>query len=170
MGMENDDMRSGLYATHRTALVAYAASLMGSREEAEEVVQDAFSKLSPDSIKGIDTPIAYLRRIVRNLALNRRRRQKYELAQATEQAPDWMQPLRVSTPEQDAVFNDQVRLIAQELTQFPHQTRLIIEMHRFDGYTLEEIANHLGLSVTTVHRILTNAMGHLTKRLASRLT
>lgn len=170
MGMERDDRRNGLYATHRASLISYAASFVGSRDEAEEIVQEAFSKLSAENLDAVETPSAYLRRIVKNLALNRRRRQKYELAQATEHAPEWIQPLKVPTPEQEAVFNDQVRIIARALSEFPHQTRVIVEMHRFDGYTLQEIADRLDLSVTSVHRTLTSAMSQLTKRLTRHLT
>ncbi len=168
--MESDDKHAGLYVTHRAALISYATSLLGSKDEAEEIVQEAFSKLVLDNSAEIETPGAYLRRIVRNLALNKRRRRKYELAQATEHAPEWIQPLKIATPEQDAVFNEQVRIIADALGEFPHRTRVIIEMHRFDGHTLQEISSRLDLPITTVHRILTTAMAQLTKRLSARLT
>lgn len=169
MDAESDDRRGSLYLKYRIALVSYARPFVGSREEAEEVVQEAFEKLLPGGFKGIDTPIAYLRRTVRNLALNRRRRHRYEYEQATEHAPEWIQPLTTPSPERSALFNDQIRIVASVLETFPRQTRAIVEMHRFDGYTLEEIAVRLDLSVTTVHRILTAAMAEMTKLLSDRL-
>jgi DNA-directed RNA polymerase specialized sigma24 family protein len=72
----------------------------------------------PDTLKGIETPIAYLRTIVRNLAINRRRKQRYELEQATIHAPEWIQPLKTPSPEQQAVFSDQIRLLATALQNF----------------------------------------------------
>ncbi|SFB32113.1 RNA polymerase sigma-70 factor, ECF subfamily [Rhizobium sp. NFR07] len=160
-----DDIRKVMYAAHRATLVSYAASFIGSRDEAEEVVQEAFTKLRPDSLNNVESPIAYLRTMVRNLAINRRRRQRYELEQATEHAPEWIQPLRTPSPEQQTVNNDQMRLLATALQALPDKARMIVEMHRFDGYTLQEIANRLDMSVTSVHRALTSAMASLAKQL-----
>ncbi|WP_158693427.1 RNA polymerase sigma factor [Neorhizobium alkalisoli] len=168
MSVESDGT-DGLYLQYRAALVSYATPFVGSREEAEEIVQEAFAKLVPDSLKGIESPIAYLRTIVRNLAINRRRKQRYELEQATIHAPEWIQPLKIPSPEQQAVFSDQIRLLAATLQSYPEKTRVIIEMHRFDGYTLQEIASRLDMSVTAVHRVLTSAMADLTKRLSEGL-
>lgn len=165
MDVEGDN-RDGLYSKYRATLVSYAVPFVGSREEAEEIVQEAFAKLLPDSLKGVKSPIAYLHTMVRNLAINRRRRQRYEVEQATVHAPEWIQPLKMPSPEQQAVINDQVRLLAAALESYPDQTRIIIEMHRFDGYTLQEIATRLDMSVTSVHRILSSAIADLAKRLS----
>lgn len=161
----DDDNRKALYTNHRSLLVSYAASFLGSRDDAEEVVQEVFAKLKPDSLGNVETPIAYLRTMVRNLAINRRRRRRYELEQATEHAPEWIQPLKTASPEQQTVDNDQMRLLSAALQELPEKTRVIIEMHRFDGHTLQEIANRLDMSVTSVHRTLTSAIALLTKQL-----
>lgn len=168
MGVEGDS-RDGLYSKYRATLVSYAIPFVGSREEAEEIVQEAFARLLPDSLKAIESPIAYLRTMVRNLAINRRRRQRYELEQATVHAPEWIQPLKAPSPEQQAVLSDQIRLLAAALESYPDQTRIIVEMHRFDGYTLQEIATRLDISVTSVHRVLTSAIADLAKRLSGDL-
>lgn len=165
----DDSITKALYTSYRSMLVSYAASFLGSRDDAEEVVQEVFAKLRPDSLGNVESPIAYLRTMVRNLAINRRRRRLYELTQATEHAPDWIQPLKTPSPEQETVNNDQMRLLAAALRALPDRTRTIVEMHRFDGYTLQEIANRLDMSVTSVHRVLTSAMASLAKQMSAGL-
>ncbi|MNO09217.1 RNA polymerase sigma factor [compost metagenome] len=47
----------------------------------------------------------------------------------------------------------------------PDETRVIVEMYRFDGYTLQEIADRLDLSTATVHRLLKAAMARLAEQM-----
>ncbi len=65
---------------HRAALVSYARPIVRDRSEAEDVVQEAFLRLTVDEGKvqrqNIRNPLSYLYRIVRNVALDKARREK----------------------------------------------------------------------------------------------
>jgi RNA polymerase sigma-70 factor (ECF subfamily) len=68
---EGPDPRFTLYLSNRTVLVDYAAHLLGSREIAEDVVQEAFIKFIPAGTPApADRPRSYLFRIVHNLAVD----------------------------------------------------------------------------------------------------
>lgn len=165
MSVRDNDKRNAIYIAHRPALLAYARLLSGSRAEAEDLVQEAFIRFSPEHADTALSPRAYLVRIIRNLAFNLKKRKRYESQQASENLPYWGQPQPVDTPEQHALFCDQVRSVASILSAMPEDARVVVEMYRFDGYTLQEIADRLDLSVATVHRLLKTAMARLAEQM-----
>jgi len=155
---------SGLYAAHRSALVAYATPILGSREAAEDVVHDAFIKFSPIGADG-ERGVGYLYRIVRNLALDVLKRRRVEARANTAEPPDWAQPSRQVSPEQHALHREELRLVARALDALPAEQRTALEMYRLGGATLEEIAARLGISVATAHRHVRAAMARLAEEL-----
>jgi RNA polymerase sigma-70 factor (ECF subfamily) len=44
------------------------------------------------------------------------------------------------------------------LQALPDNSRKALELHRFGGFTLAEIAGQLGVSLTTAHRLLREAL------------
>lgn len=162
--MKEGDSRFGLYLAHRVALINYATHLVGSREAAEDVVQEAFLKFVPVKGECTTSPTAYLFRIVRNLALDFRRRRQME-RRWVDEPPDWVIPSPAATPEQSALFCEELRQITLVLATMPDDVRIAVEMHRYGGYRMEDIATHLGVSVPTVHRMIRNAIAELADRL-----
>lgn len=152
--------RDELYRTHRKALVDYAFRILGSREAAEDIVQDAYLRLSPahvDDLAGRQG-LAYLYRVVRNLAFDVLKRRKIESRGQTQDAPFWLVPQSTETPEEALLLRDQARVAADVLASLPPDMRAAVEMYRFGGHTLEVVADHLGISVATAHRHVRTAM------------
>ncbi len=148
------------YLTHRAALVDYASRILGSREAAEDIVQEAFLRLAPARSDDL-TPrqrLAYLYRIVRNLAFDMLRRRRIESRGQAEDAPFWITPQPSETPEEALLLRDQARIAAETLATLPPDIRQALEMYRFGGQTLEAVASHLGISVATAHRHVRMAM------------
>lgn len=159
--MQDDDRHLKLFLAHRAALIDYATPLVGDRSHAEDVVQEAFLRFRPGVRAGesgrpaIEQPVAYLYRIVRNLALDWARRRPLEQRQAEEgQGPHWLRPPAPRTPEQDLLHRRDLERMAEALDGLSDAARVALEMHRFGGYTLEEIAGRLGVSVATAHRLV----------------
>jgi RNA polymerase sigma-70 factor (ECF subfamily) len=149
-----------VYIANRTALIAYATRILGSRETAEDIVQDAFLRFAPANMNAVPSAqtLAYLYKIVRNLSFDFLKRQKIEKREQENEPPFWSIPNETPTPEDFAAVTDEVRRISGVLDDLPVETRIALEMHRFGGYTLEEIAAHLGVSVATAHRHVRTAM------------
>jgi RNA polymerase sigma-70 factor (ECF subfamily) len=155
------DRNSALYAAHRKALVDYAASLTGSRVQAEDLVQDAFLRIDPMAraapAPGFLNPLAYLYRVIRNLAWDQSRRRTVEQRWQQDPVP-WMAPADQQTPEQDSIHQQQVQVVAAVIAALPENARIAVEMQRFGGYTLQEVAARLGVSVPTAHRLVHGAL------------
>lgn len=167
--VQRDDGKLKLYLMHRAALVEYATPIVGDRVRAEDVVQEAFLRFMPTSPESTDRvvehPVAYLYRIVRNLALNGRRREGGEQRQEQDERTHWMVPAVPRTPEQDAMHSRDMERVAAAMAELPENGRIALEMHRFGGCTLQEVADHLGVSVPTAHRLVHRALMHVADRL-----
>jgi RNA polymerase sigma factor (sigma-70 family) len=155
------DARYEMYLKARKALLDYATPLTGSRDDAEDIVQDAFLKFVPDAADATPPPKAYLFRIVRNLSFNKRRRRKLEAKDEPDDIPWWAWPQAQPSPEAEFVLQQQVRLVAQAIERLPVRERAVMEMYRFEKMTLQEIAERLAVSVPTAHRLLSAAMVRL---------
>jgi len=158
--MTESEDRHLLYLTHRVALIDYATPILGSRDAAEDIVQDAFLRFSPARapLGAPELTLAYLYRIVRNLAFDVLKRRKIEQREGGRNAPFWAAPRDAHTPEQSLLFCDQIRVVSDVLATLPDEMRVAVEMYRFGGFTLEEVAAHLDISVATAHRHIRTAM------------
>ena len=154
------DIRHGLYVSHRVALVRYAARLLGSRDAAEDIVQDAYLRFAPAKLRDDSSrqALAYLYRTVRNLAFDLLKHRRIETRQQFGDPPFWTMPQPIETPEQTLLMNDDIRIATEVLSNLPEEVRLAVELHRFGGQTLEQVAATLGISVATVHRHVRSAM------------
>jgi RNA polymerase sigma-70 factor (ECF subfamily) len=154
------------YLTHRAALVDSVAPILGCRFRAEDVVQDAWLKLTeaPDSAD-IRQPVSYLFRLVRNLAIDRARRLSLEIHYGAKEAVPLSARSGDASPEQTVIARDMLRALERVLAELPDRTRLVFEMHRISGHSVEEIAQALDLSTGFVYRLLREATTHCSKRL-----
>ncbi|WP_428031638.1 RNA polymerase sigma factor [Ancylobacter sp.] len=155
---------SGIYTAHRSALVAYATPILGSREAAEDVVHDAFLKFPPDNGEA-ERGIGYLYRIVRNLAFDTLKRRRLESRTQSTELPDWALPAPEASPERRFIDREDIRRIARLMDELPPEQRTALEMHRFAGCTLEEVAARLGISVATAHRHVRAALARIASEL-----
>lgn len=168
--MQQDDDRLKLYLTHRSALVDYATPLMGgSRAQAEDVVQEAYFRFVPPlagaaPTAGVDRPLAYLYRIVRNLAFDMLRRSGAEMRRET-QAMQLDAGLAAPAPDEEFQARDELRRAQAALAELPERTRRAFELHRFHDFTFQQVAETLGISVTSAHRLVRETVVHVTQRL-----
>lgn len=149
-----------LFLAIRRELVSYAAKITGDRMQAEDIVQEAWIRFSPakaESRPAIEQPAAYLYRIVRNLALDLKRSRSREQDHTTS-PPLWLLPTSVSDPAVSCQHSMALERLSDALQNLPENSRKALELHRFGGCTLAEIASQLGVSLTTAHRLLREAL------------
>ncbi|GGF63781.1 DNA-directed RNA polymerase sigma-70 factor [Azorhizobium oxalatiphilum] len=164
---ERPDLRFNLYLSCRSGLMDYASRLLGSREAAEDVVQEAFLRFVPAGRTQATAPPprAYLFRIVRNLAVDYLRRRTHETRSKGRNAPDWVEPQPLPSPEETVLFCEDVRRAMDMIAALPPNQRIALEMVRFGGYSVEQVAAHLDLSVPTIYRLVQTAVATITLRL-----
>ena len=162
-----------LYLAHRGALVNYASGIVGDRARAEDVVQDAYLRLERaerhrKADETLDDPLAYLFHIVRNLAIDVQRHLSRERSRAVSAgAADFVEPAEERPgPEAQAIARDQLRVLQDAMDELPKRSRVALEMYRFGGYRIADVAAHLGVSVGTAHALVVDAIDHCKTRLA----
>jgi RNA polymerase sigma-70 factor (ECF subfamily) len=137
-----------LVRRHLSRAFAIAYRVVGNRDDAEDVVQDAFIR-ALRYIRGFDERQAFapwLNRLVVNTALDARARRARE---ATEpERPDAVSPW--ASPHL-ALERQEVRdRFAAALEELPPRQRLILARFEVDGLTTAEIAEELGITPETV--------------------
>jgi RNA polymerase sigma factor (sigma-70 family) len=155
-----------VFIQHRSELVAYASRIAGDRAHGEDIVQEAFIRLRSASMgNDLVEPLGYFRMIVRNLAIDLVRRSSLDRKRiAHDMAQDEVPEDR---PRQDKIIEDRddLRIVIEAMAELPERTRMAVEMHRFDGLKLREIAAELGISVALAHSLVYDGLDHLRKRL-----
>lgn len=165
-----NDVKLDLYFAHRPALVEYAATLLGDRGHAEDLVQEAFLRFVPDGRPGdaaILNPAAYLYRIVRNLAFDGHRRSLLEgqhMEGGADQAATTV-AADIPSPEAAASARQELERVLAAMAELPERTRIALEMHRFGGCKLKEIAAHLGISTSMAQILVIEGVRHCQRRL-----
>jgi RNA polymerase sigma-70 factor (ECF subfamily) len=150
--------------------VRYASRILGDRAQAEDVVQEAYIRLSAAEADGrsdysVVQPVAYLYRIVRNLALDWVRRSSIDAAAS--RVLNQLHIVDAQAPSAETVLlrRDELRLLASAMDELPQRTRVAFNMYRVEGFTLQQVAHRLGISVTRAHQLVQEAIVHGTTRL-----
>jgi RNA polymerase sigma-70 factor (sigma-E family) len=128
------------YLREFRAMVALAAAVSGSHLLAEDLAQEAMTRVYRrwDRISGYDKPGAFARRVTINLASSRRRR---DAVAARENAR--LTPTSIPAPAEP---HDEVWGAVATLP--PHQ-RAAIALHYLEDRPIEEIAEVLGCATAT---------------------
>jgi RNA polymerase sigma factor (sigma-70 family) len=144
------DVASFSYFIRMYKDMAYSIAfpITGNREDAEEVVQDAFLKAyqSLNSFREESRFSTWLYRIVVNLALNRVRRKRLdrpetELDRIPEQPGEDLAPAYLKLSKAD-----QQKVIRQAMEQLNGDDRLMLTLYYLNELSLEEIAEITNLS------------------------
>ncbi|MBR7013612.1 MAG: RNA polymerase sigma factor [Prevotella sp.] len=153
--MDASEFKSRYLPCHRRMFLT-ALRLTRHRQDAEDIVQDAFTKLwelRHDTLADKNVE-AYCTRIVHNLFIDRQRRQHLHIsAQAADEfnLPDYH--ATGNKLEQQESENMVMRLIGE----LPEQQRQIITLRDVEGQTYEEIENLTKLSPTNIRVLLSRA-------------
>lgn len=147
-------------ATHSGSLRHVAHLLTGSRETAEDLLQDALLKTWLHW-RRIDprTAWAYTRRIMVNLATDRWRRRRYEPVVA--EIGDWNADAGAA-----AAFaaSDDRSFIVRQLVHLSARERAIVVLRYYADLSEAEVADHVGVSVGTVKSTCSRALARLRSR------
>lgn len=150
-----------VYRVHRSALVSYASAIAGGRAQAEDVVQEAWFRLTRvEDLALIQEPVAYLYRLVRNLAIDTRRTLARETARLASETDAVALADDQPSPERATLARDELRAVLDALAELPERTRTAVRMNRIEGRKLREIADHLGLSITRTHALIIEGISH----------
>lgn len=148
-----------LYVDHAPAALRFAYYLSGDREQARDLVQDAFIRAAGRFayLRKPDVFEAYLRRTIFNLHTSRLRRLRLERAYLAREAS---RPLNVAD-QPDPVERDAVWRAILEL---PVRQRAAIVLRFYEDLSERESAEIVGCSVGALNQLVARATVTLRER------
>lgn len=148
------------YKLYSIKLLKYSLLYLNSRVEAEEVVQDVFVKIW-NNREGINLDLSidgYIYRITKNELLNKIKKKVLK----TEVITEFTESLTYSNNTEDAVFLKEMKeLLSEAIEGLPEKRRRIFRLSRDKGYTNQEIANELNISIHTVESQIKKSIKYL---------
>lgn len=143
---------SGLYRATIAPLRRYLARILGNSTEAQDVAHDAYLRVYPTvQNQSAERPKALLYVTARRLAINRlKRRSISPLATTTLD----MDTAASSTPgvAQQVMARQELRLLEQAIAELPDGCRAVLLLRKVELLSHREIADRLGLAISTVEK------------------
>ena len=147
-----------LYEDHYKELVAYGTRMSGSKELAEDLVQETFVKalMNTETVADLSPckQRAWLFRTFKNLFFDRYRRAVLESEYEQNWQPEYMDDLGMQEIEN-----------AMLLQSINPRDRAIFQLRYFDGYSAEEIAQMMNLPPGTIRSKLSRCRKFLKQNL-----
>jgi len=158
---------AALVEMYSRLLFRVAHSVLRSRVEAEDVVQDLFVRVIERrrSLHAIRNMRVWLVRIAWNLALDRRRRIRPEQIDES-----FAESLTASTlPADERLFEaERMKAVLREMERLPRAERRVLLLSAIEELGTAEIAQVLGRSESAIRALVFRARTRLRERLEAR--
>ena len=155
--MQQSQFSSGLegaFLENRERLVRFLAA-RGAGDAAEDLVQEVWLRISASRPGPVASPLSYLYRMADTLMIDRYR----SLRQAQARDKAWADVTSGALPgisdapsvERQLAARDYMRLVAELLARLePPRLADVFRRHRIDGVPQRQVAQELGISLSTV--------------------
>ena len=143
---------SQLYDRYARVMYSLAFKILGSVEEAEEVVLDVFAKAWRTAARydaSRSRVDSWLFLMTRSRSLDRLR-QRQRQTKVVEAATNTAQVSSSNLPDDALMIDERRTFVTEALTKLPDEQRLVIELAYYQGYSQSEIAKYTGLALGTV--------------------
>ena len=147
-----------IFTKGRSNLLSFAHRLLQNQQDAEDALQEAFSRLWPSANQlrsSTDAErLAFV--AVRNISIDKLRQQsEHPTAEIGAVVDD---TLLANDPEADRDRKEQFQIVSRLVcSQLSDQQQRILKMHDMQGFSYGEIAERLGMQETAVRMQLSRA-------------
>lgn len=167
MAIDNRTALEELFHDHGPGLVRFLSRKLKNPEDAEDIAQNAFIRIQRVANSGeLDNLKAYLYQTASNLAIDQLRREKLHhnyinaethkhLAQEENAGPSMSDHC---TPERLLNARRQLQEIRTALDSLPVKCRQAFLLHRNRGLSYSEIAQEMGVSVSSVEKYILQSL------------
>lgn len=161
------------YLASRSALSRYIATFFVEREEIEDTLQQAYLEaLVAASKTEIRSPRAFLFRVARNIALNKKTRQRkvtfINVGIVDDSVAAGLSHGQSMDMAEQAFLEEKLAALVDAVDALPPQCQKVFLLQRIDGLTYKQIGKRLGISVRTVEKHLEKALLRCTEHLIAQ--
>lgn len=138
------------------------------REEAEDLLQEGFIKVFKclDQYRGEGPLGAWVRKVILNVALQHIRNQKNIFVPLEDREIEFFLQKAYATPDTSSTEGELIKL----MQYLPPGFRTVLNLYVLEGYTHQQIAEELNISVGTSKSQLNRAKAYYRKLLEQKLT
>jgi RNA polymerase sigma-70 factor (ECF subfamily) len=150
---------------YRTPLLRFFQRRVDRREDADDLVQDVFSRLAGQDVDTIANIQGYIFQVAANVLRDKARRASVRSIMT--QAPEGfdVEDEAGFSPERILQSREALQIMIAALYELPETVRMTFSLYHFDGVAQVQIARRMGLSVSTVEKHMAKANSHLLYRL-----
>lgn len=164
MGSRDDKLVS-IFMRERATLSRYLSARTGSAEDGEDLAQEAWIRFSRNSAAAMQSPLPYLKRIVRNLAIDHDRSRKRRRLTSLEVEDLLALPDDGPSPENVLGARSELTRLTEILAELPARRREILIAARIKEQPHREIAARHGVSTRTVELEIRAALEYCSQKL-----
>lgn len=146
-------------------LVNFFRKRTESQDDAADLAQDVFMKLSAADLDRVRAPGPFLFATARNLLRDRARSRSTRDMAATISADLDVLACPRPHPERALTGKEQLAVLEGALRELHPKCRAVLVLYRFDELSHRAIADRLGISVSMVEKYLKRAQDHCRRRL-----
>jgi RNA polymerase sigma factor (sigma-70 family) len=162
------DFVSRLSRAHGPQLLRYLERMLGRKDAAEDVAQEAYLKLYRLSRPNeVNSPRALLFDVATKLAIDRLRQARAEAAAKDAEAEMNDVPDEAPRPDRRALLDEAMQRLTHIIEELQPSLRQVFVMRYVTQMPRQEIADKLHITVGAVEQRLTRALTHCRQRLAA---
>lgn len=152
------------WLAHYGELIGVWTRRAESLPDAEDATHDAILRVLENDAGTLVNPRAYLHRSVRNRLIDAHRQSRLLDVVPLHELGEDEHPL-LTDPDAQARTAQLLASLKEALAELPLKCRQVFLWHKLEGYSQEEIAQKLGISVNMVEKYMIRAARHLRERL-----
>jgi RNA polymerase sigma factor (sigma-70 family) len=160
---------SALYSATLGPLRRYLTRLLGNASEAQDVAHDAYMRVYPSMTdQKVDHPEGLLYTAARRLAINRLKRRSISPVSREELFPE---SAASQTPgvEAQVIARQELDILQEAIAQLPQGCRAVLLLRKIELLSHKQIADRLGIAVSTVEKQHARALRLLREELQEKL-
>jgi len=148
-----------IFKLYSKAMFNVSLRILNKREEAEDVLQESFVKMfqSIETFKQQSSFGAWFKRIVVNKSLNQLKKRKLQYVEVK----DEILGLYDEPQEELKEYPVTVEQVQKALKELPDGFRVVFTLYMFEDYSHKEIAEELGITVSTSKSQLNRAKNRM---------
>lgn len=138
-------------------LYRIAFALVGNSDDAEDILQEAYSKLwmKREELEVVQNPEAFCVTLIKNVCLDylrspRANRHEEDITEAYQLCTD-------SSPERKAEEKEKIRNIRKWMRRLPEKQQQVLRLQSFEDCSMEEMEKITGLSAGNIRLLLFRA-------------
>ena len=134
----------------KNKLFRFAFRLLGSSEEAKDIVQEVFIKIwnGRDQLAEVQNIEAWCMRITKNLSLDRLRQQQRRPTDSLEMGLHIQNETR--SPHESSEMSESMKQIGELMAVLPEKQRQVMHLRDIEGFSYQEICEIMEIDMSQV--------------------